>query len=267
MTGILLAGAVFLVGAVPLLSTGVPAVEMRACSAAQQVLAMVSGFLIKPSYMAIAGVLVWLLRGRREAELKALRLALACFFIGESFCYVNIFLFHHASRWCEYLHSYGMVLGIGLGSWTVLEGSGRFLRFPLGPLPGLGVASCLVMAALPLTVGLHPMEYQTRFGRFLYDCSYSAASQLYDLRVCPLLAVPLLAGALLTLGRPVSKALFCAGFGLLAFSLMRLLVSSPFRGDRVMFDFWEEATELLGLAAVALALRTFRPAVIGGSQA
>ena len=55
-----------------------------------------------------------------------------------------------------------------------------------------------------------------------------------------------------------AKVWFSAGLGFLSFSIFRLLVYAPFREELVWFEFWEEATELLGVAAVAVVLWVFR---------
>jgi len=308
---LVLAGAILLGGALPLFiywlwsgahlgiqtTAALPDV-FRASSHARQSAALFSAFGIKPVYMTLSLLAAWFLRGRREPDLMSLRRAMLAFFIGEAFCYVNIFAYHHESDLSEYLHSYGMVVALGFAAFAFLEGlerrvlslddAGRKCAL-LGLCGRCGrndgvdcgvirlfqylIPACLVLAGLPLLVEPSPVSYHTLIGRFPYHYVHSAALQLYESRICPLFAAPLLAASWLTLVRRKrqalawSRVLFSAGLGLLLFSYLRLLLFSPFRDDLVWFDLWEEATELLGVASVAIFLWIFKRGLFAGAAA
>ena len=60
----------------------------------------------------------------------------------------------------------------------------------------------------------------------------------------------------------LSKLLFAAGMGPLGFSLLRFFLFASFKNNQVWFEFWEEATELLFIAGVGIALWIFRDGLL-----
>lgn len=260
--------------------------DFRAYSPSLQAVAVLSGFVIKPAYMALSLALIWALRGRGETDLSALRASLAAFFIGECFCYANIFFYHHGALWPEVLHSAGMAAALGLGVFAAVEGlRSRVLREPcplcgpcsrctredgscrLARLAPWAALAGLVLSALPFSAPLSTSSYHTLIGRFPYDCTHSLGVQALEFRLFPALAALLLAASLLARrGGTPHRALFSAGLGLLLFSGLRLMLFSPFQDSLVWFDFWEETTELIALCALALTLWTFREGLLKGGE-
>lgn len=92
-------------------------------SPAEQALAVIAGFVIKPLYMLIAAGLIVLLWRRRAYDLILLRWGLVFFLVGEAFCSVNYILFNEQSEGVEYLHGLGMILGVSLILAAFLEGA------------------------------------------------------------------------------------------------------------------------------------------------
>ena len=264
----------------------------RASSPLRQFSAIFAAFGIKPVYMTLSLLVPWWLRGRSEPDLKATSRAMLAFFLGETFCYVNIFVYHHESGLSEYLHSYGMVVALGFAAYAFLEALDRRVLFTedqsrscnlIGLCGGCSrsaepgccfvrvfqfvIPACLILAGLPLMVEPSVVSYHTIIWRFPYNYSHALVHQLFELRICPLFAAPLFAAswlALLKRWRSLawSKVLFSMGMGFLLFGYLRLLLLAPFRDDLVWFDFWEEATELLGVAAVAILIRIFKKGLL-----
>lgn len=268
--------------------------RFREAPAFEQVVATASGFTIKPAYMVLSLVIAWLLRRRRELDLTAMRWAMFVFFAGESFCYLNYFAFRDQSHLVEYLHSYGMAAGAAFGIFATFEGLDRRLfhySAPrekcaalalCGPCVKYTDAACgfrrlfqlliplaLVLACLPLAARPHAVSYDTQIFAVRYNYSHPLVCQIYEMWVCPLLSLGLLAAAWLVLvlkrDEPVawSKLYFSAGLGLLSFGLLRFFIFAPFRDDLVWFQLWEELTELLGILAALAVLWIFRRGLLG----
>jgi len=268
--------------------TGYPC---RQASAFEQWAIVVTGFGIKPLYMLISLVLVWVLRRQRDADLAALRWGLLCFFLGEAFCATNYLAFGEQSLLAEYLHCYGMVLCFGLVTYALLEGLDlRVVRYsdpdqrcaalslcrgcikhghPVCRLQQLFVfiiLAQLVLALMPLGAELKAVSYNTRILGTPYNYVHFVPHQLYETRVCPLVALPLFAASFLALrpwrSVPWSKVLFAAGMGFFGFGMFRLVLFQAYDGDLFWFVSWEEWTELLFMAGVAVVLWLFRGALL-----
>jgi hypothetical protein len=56
---------------------------------------------------------------------------------------------------------------------------------------------------------------------------------------------------------PAAKVLLACGTGFLAFGFFRLFLFAPYLDNLVWFVFWEEATEMIYVAGVAVALWVF----------
>lgn len=254
-----------------------------------QFFAVQGGFTIKPLYMLLSLVLAWVLRRERTVDLVALRWSMLFFFGGEFFCYLNFFLFGDGSRLVEYLHSYGMVVAAGFGAYAFFEGvDRRLVRFSAPDERCAAVTLCracakhaaapcgfkrlfhflipafMILTLLPLCAEPQAVCYDTRIWGTLYNYSHPLVYQFYEIYGCPLLALPLFGISWLVLLFKKNEAVawakvWCAaGLGFLGFSIFRLLLYAPFREELVWFEFWEEATELLTIAAVAVVLWAFR---------
>ncbi len=90
------------------------------------------------------------------------------------------------------------------------------------------------------------------------------ANQLYEIRFSPVAAIALLLLALARLVLDVSrqsvwpKVFLSGGLAFLSFGLMRSVLFTFYRDNLVWFAFWEEATELALVAAIAYVLWVFR---------
>jgi len=259
---------------------------------AEQWGAVMSAFMIKPTYMLLSLVLVALLWRRRSPDLVALRWGLAFFFLGELLCAVNYFVFDEGSYLSEYLHSYGMVLTFGFITYAFCEGLDRRLvhfSHPTKRCAALGlcracfkhvdvpcglqrvfmfvIAAFVLVALMPFAAQPDPMAYNTWIYDTYYTYFHSVPHQVFEIRVCPIAAILLLTASLLVLAfckrdpMPAAKVLFAAGMGPLCFSFLRIFLFAAYRDNLFWFVFWEEATELIFVASVAAVLWTFRHAL------
>jgi hypothetical protein len=216
------------------------------------------------------------------------------FFAGEFFCYLNYGFFNDESRLVEYLHSYGMAVALAFGMFALFEGlDTRLIHYAApkekcaalalcGPCAKYTDALCglkrlfqmliplaMVLALLPLCAEPHAVWYDTDIVGTRYNYTHPLVHQMYEIWVCPLLALVLMAVAWLVLRfkREASvawaKLYFSAGLGLFGFGVMRLMLFAPFRDNLCWFNAWEEVTELLGVLAVLGVLWTFRRGLLG----
>jgi rhodanese-related sulfurtransferase len=262
---------------------------MRQSPALEQWAAAVSGLLVKPVYTIVTLLLIVLLWRQTSPDLAALRWALICFFIGENCCAANYLVCADRSALFEYLHSYGMVLCLGLTIHAILEGMDRRLiklSDPDARCAALGlcrhcikyadvpcglervflflIPAVIVVATAPFCVELVPVSYNTTiFGTF-YNYSHPVVYQVFEIRYLPSLALVLLlvSAALLRFRKRDavlwSKVFFAAGSGALGFSFLRLVLFHAFRDNLVWFGAWEELTELLFVLGVGAVLWVFQ---------
>jgi rhodanese-related sulfurtransferase len=268
----------------------------RASALYEQWAAVATGFGVKPTYMLLALALAVMLRRSRAPDLAALRWAFIFFFAGEAFCAINYGVFGDDSYLSEYLHSFGMVLCFGCTTYALFEGLDRrlihhgdaekpcaalalcrgcikYVEAPCGLKRCFFVAipAAAIMAFMPLAAVPRPGAYLTTILGTPYLYSHPIVYQFFELRICPILGLALLAVsfAVLLCGRrdPVARAkfLFAAGTGYLGFGLFRLFLFAPFADNQVWFAFWEEVTELLFIAGAAAVLWFFRHGLFAAS--
>ena len=220
-------------------------------------------------------------------------------FFGENFCAANyLFTQNHGSHLLEYLHSLGMVLSFGFAAFALIEGIDRYaLRYSdekkSCALAGFcrqchkfedvscglqsviiffGIA-CAVAALLPLSAQLYLVSYNTSIWGTAYTYKHPIVYQLAEFRYYPVLASALFITASLTLWfkqqNPLhpAKLLFGAAIGVMGFSLFRFIVFQGFRTRLVWMDFWEEITEFIYIAVVAVILWYFRRSFFGDRPA
>jgi rhodanese-related sulfurtransferase len=255
----------------------------------EQGAAALSGFFIKPIYMLLSLGLIILLWHSGSLDLAALRWGVILFLIGETVCWINFPIFHEEYPSLEYIHSFAMVLSIGFITFAAIEGMDhRVFKFSdpkgkcvfLGLCRGcakyedapcglnrvfeMGILALIILSVMPLNANPLAISYDTQiFGLFL-NYTHPVVNQLYEIRFAPLAAILLFSASFITLqfGRRdyllLSKILFAAGVGHLAFALMRLALLAFYRDDLVWFAFWEEATELILIAGIGYVLWVFR---------
>ncbi|MHC4118118.1 MAG: rhodanese-like domain-containing protein [Planctomycetota bacterium] len=255
----------------------------------EQVAAVASGFVIKPAYTILAGILAVLLWRRKAADLIALRWSMIFFFIGENFCATNYLVFTDKSHLLEYLHGYGMLLSFGFATYAILEGIDSRILMLSDPskkctalrlckkcikyedVPcGLKrtffmiIPASIMLAFMPLCADWHSNSYNTMiFGTF-YNYTHRWIHQLFELVYCPIVSMLLLTMSLLALSLKkhyalfLAKIFFAAGIGPLGFGMFRGILAGLYSRNMVWFSFWEEGTELLFIVAVCFVLWIFR---------
>ena len=270
-------------------SGDVAGLPSRNMSRFEQYIAVITGMTMKSIYMlASLGLIVFLWR-KKSPDLAALRWGLLFFLLGESFCAVNYAFYSDDSYLLEYLHSFGMLLSFGFGTYAFFEALDlRLVKYsdPDKRCAALGlcrrcikhenvpcglrrvflllIPAHIALAFIPLAAQPQMASYNVRiFGTF-YNYSHHGLYQAFEIRYCPAVAIALFAASFLVLllkkrdPVPLSKLLFAAGMGPFAFSLLRLALFSAYRGNLVWFIAWEEITEFMYIAGVAFVLWTFR---------
>jgi len=263
----------------------------------EQWLAFSTAVAIKPVYLLLSLVLIiWLWR-RKASDLVALRRGLIAFWLGENACSVNFLIYHGNGELWEYLHNFGMTVAFSFITYAVLEGvDQRLIKYSAAKdrCAALGlcracikyadvpcgfrrvftllIPATLVLALMPLCAGLREVAYDTNIVGSIQHFAQTRPRQLFEIRYCPLLAILLLTASWLVLRfkrtEPVAlaKVLFAAAMGPLSFGLMRLFLFAAYREDLAWFIFWEEATELLFVVAVAFVLLIFRQSLFAAES-
>jgi rhodanese-related sulfurtransferase len=255
----------------------------------KQWIAILYGFVIKPGYMLLSLVLIIILWRVRSTDLKALKWGLAFFLVGEAFCSVNYYVFQDSSYLSEYLHSFGMVVSFGFITFALLESlDRRIIKFSdmEQKCAALGLCSAcfkytevpcglkrlflfftlagIVLAFIPLTGVPHWVSYNTHILGTPYNYSNPVIHQLFEFRLCPIIAILLFFTALFILlfkkEDPITlaKVFFSGGIGYMSFGVLRFFLHASYRDDLLWSAFWEEATEFVFVAAVGITLWIFR---------
>lgn len=262
---------------------------LRPMSPLKQWIVILTAFAVKPVYLLVTLGMIVVLWKRTAADLAALRWGMIWFWLGEMACAANWLAYAGGSTLLEYLHDFGMVAGFAFVSWAGMEGmDGRLIHFSAAKERCAALPLCkrctkyaqepcgfrrLFLFSIPATAVLALMPLMSDFRLTTYNSdvlgslvcySHSMTSQLFELRLCPALALVLFATAwmvlLLKRGDPIpmSKAFFAAGLGLLGFGAIRMSLVATFSEDLMWFETWEEWTELLFVLGVAVVLWTFR---------
>jgi rhodanese-related sulfurtransferase len=256
----------------------------------EKILAYCAGVLIKPSYMLLSLALVRWLRHSQWRELRRLRFGLSVFLLGETACLFNFYLSEDKSpfQWLEALHGIGMAVGSTYVFWglygifdvrlTAMNDPQRgcaFSRF-CGTCTRQQEALCVPqrrlrhllllmvpLAALPWSVSLVVRDASMDLFGTAVEYRWPILNQFMELRLFPLLAACALLAAWLLLHQPRKlldhgHRMLCLGLGLLTFASMRGLLDASFTRKPYFADFWEEATELFGVAVIATGMWVFR---------
>jgi hypothetical protein len=255
----------------------------------QQWTVIIYAFGLKPAYMLLSLALIIILWRSRPFDLRMLKWGLVFFFTGEACCTLNSIFFGGWSYLFEYLHSFGMVLSFGFVTYAVLEGLDRrvikysdmdkkcaaiglcracfkYAETPCGlkRLFLFFTLACIVLSFIPLTGTTHWVSYNTHILGTPYNFSHPVINQLFEVRICPLIAMALfLTAALMLLFKkedPVTpaKVLFSGATGYLSFGILRFFLLASYRNNLVWRAFWEEATELVFVAGLGITLWLFR---------
>jgi rhodanese-related sulfurtransferase len=254
-------------------------VPRRILSFFEQSVISVTAFGVKPLYELLALIVAILLWRAGESDLAALRRSMIAFFLGENACSVNFFFFDGLSRLWEFLHSFGMIVAFGFFAYACMEAfDSRVVRFsapdqrcsllvscghcykyqdvrcPLRRTFLLVTLSAAALAFMPLTA-IPSLRY-VRGDVFGTDVLFGHpfVAQLFEARLCPLLALPFFLAAWSVLWRMreqgfgLSKVLLAMGLGPLSFGLIRFIIYWGYEANPLWADAWEELTELLFVA-------------------
>jgi rhodanese-related sulfurtransferase len=262
----------------------------------EKILAIISGFVIKPTYTILSLVLIIILWEKREPDLSALRWSMIFFFIGENFCAINYTFFKDTSYFIEYLHSFGMLLSFTFAAYAVFEGMDRrilMLSEPDKKCAAIGlcikcikyenvpcglrrtflliIPASIILALMPLMSEWYCNSYNTMiFGTF-YNYTHRIIYQQFEKLCCPVFAIIFLSIAFLILvfkkdnSLLLPKIFFAAGIGTLGFGTFRTISTSMYNNNLVWFNFWEEATELLFIVGVCFVLWLFHNSLLKSS--
>jgi rhodanese-related sulfurtransferase len=261
----------------------------RPSSLIEQWAVSATAFAVKPLYMFGSFVLIVLLWRRDAPDLRALRLAMIGFLLGEGFCAGNYLIFNEGSYLFEYLHQAGMALAFGATAYALmlavdervvhygpeskrcalLPQCGQCVKLAAVPcavrrLYLIAAAALLVCVFIPLTAGFHHESYNTEILGTPYTYIHPVVFQIYEIRYAPIMALVFFLGALLAWPLrksdplPAAQPLLAAGLGLFGFSLFRLVLFQLYRDDLAWFLVWEELTELIYVLGAAAVLWIFR---------
>lgn len=261
----------------------------RKLSLFKQWLLIFYSFGIKPLYMLLSLLIIIILWRVRSLDLKTLKWGLIFFLTGEAACYVDSLIYHGWSYLFEYIHIFGMVIAFGFVTFAILEGVDRrivkysdpeqkcaaidlcrtcfkYTDAPCG-LKRLFLfitLACMAVAFIPITGVPHWIAYKTHILGTPINHSHPVIIQLFEIRFCPYFALALFFITFLILlfkkEDPVSpaKVFFSGGTGYLSFGILRFFLSATYRDNPIWKAFWEEATELIFVAAVGITLWLFR---------
>jgi rhodanese-related sulfurtransferase len=275
-------------GPAPLVADDGP--PLRILSRAEQLVACASGCLLKPLYLVLTFLLVRLLRGAPGTPLRLVRAGLVAFFAGEVLCAVNFFWHRPGLLFpIELLHGLGMVAMSALVPWGLWRlADERVLRLD-DPASGCAVqrlcgrcwkrdpvrcglhdlmipvaVGLAVVALMPLTAPLRPTMFRADVLGSPADYGEPIVNLLVELRLYPALAAALSLATipLVVRARPGSlrraEPLFFAALGLATYPALRHLLANAWRDSLPWADLWEELTELLTVATLAVFLLRFR---------
>jgi hypothetical protein len=253
----------------------------------EQLVTTVTAFFVKPFYMSLALVTgIWLWR-KRETDLSRLRWGFLVFFAGEAACAIR-WSVPFGSDVLEMGHGLGMVAVGALLPWGLFElFDQRVLAFSnpertcafqrlcqrcwkreavrcgLHRIMRVAVPFLAMVALVPLSEPIQPvvLRYQV-FGTWVIDETTPliavAQGRLYPLMALWMFAVTWLDLRKGSAGIERAKLPFFAGFGFLAYALLRFLLHHAF-GEAVFWaNAWEELTELATIVLLVFALWAFR---------
>lgn len=262
----------------------------------EQWASVLSSFVVKPLYMLLAVVIIIWLRRASTHDLRAFKLGIIAFLLGEGACALN-YVFMGRSLFLEYLHMIGMLACFSFASWAITEAidirllhitqkekacaaaelCGRCIKYAdvtcgFRRLFLMLIPALMVVAAMPLFVGTKLVSYNAEFLGTPFHCIHPIVYQVFEIRICPIYGLIFLAASFAALlfggwsAISKSKLLFAAGFGAIGFCFLRLLLFRFFTDDLVWMAFWEEMTELLFIAGGMCVLWVFRKRLLNSEN-
>ncbi|MFC1853370.1 rhodanese-like domain-containing protein [candidate division CSSED10-310 bacterium] len=273
--------------------TGAPATEMLEPPQIplgwwEQIVVILSGFVIKPAYMILSLLIILILWGQRSRDLVLIRWAMIAFLLGETFCAATYLFAAGDCDPMELMHGLGMV-GLSAflpwGIFVLLDA--RILRFTehnsrctlqrlcqycwkyddvscgLQRLFLFAAPALALIALIPLTAPLEATNVMLDIFGTKTHFRFSFPVLMCEIRLYPVTAAALMLLTLLPLSRglkSIEKAQipFFLGLGFMLYSLFRFFLLTGFRDLPHWVNFWEEFTELLTIIGLLLLLYVFR---------
>ncbi|HLP58256.1 MAG TPA: hypothetical protein VK186_05470 [Candidatus Deferrimicrobium sp.] len=269
--------------------TNLPLTRLEVSQTAQ-LLTLISGFVIKPVYMILSLVLIFIIRKNKTRPVSLIRWSLISFFVGESFCALNYLIAGSENEILELLHGAGMVGFSIFLPWGIfvlideyvlhlsVESTPCALAKLCGSCWKYGSSPCklkqlfwfaapalAVISLIPLFMPLKPFHYILTIYSSSSHFDYPSLVLWIELRLYPVLGTVLMLSSLFFLGannRNLKKSQlpFFVGIGFMSFSLVRFVLVYAFYGSPHWFSFWEELTELMVIAGLCLFFFLFRRA-------
>lgn len=253
-----------------------------------QWLVLLSGLVIKPTYMVLSLAMIILLWRQKARSLILIRWGLVAFLLGEAFCAANYLAAGGENEVLEILHGLGMV-GLGIFvPWGLFVMADRYiLRFSedkancgLLRLCGqcwkhtnvtcglkqlflfLSLALALI-ALMPLFAPLKPYHLTMMVFNVETHFKFSIMALQWELRLYPIIASLLMISSLALLwgGRKSiqrAQVPFFVGLGFMLFSLFRFFLMTGYDNLPHWANFWEETTELIMMVGLGIFLLIFR---------
>jgi hypothetical protein len=252
----------------------------------EQILLVLTAYGIKPLYMLLAARCLVRHRNAAASEVRVAWRGLAVFLLGETACAANYLLLDGRYGLVQAVHDAGMIATFALLARAMTHGADlRVIAYsdparacvmkrlcrrciktePVRCMLRTGqvwlTAVAAVAAALPLTIPLRPVRYETTVLGRPVTLEHGWWEQWVQARAAPLAAVMLFSLAAAA-ARPGTRRghrsalpLLCLAAGPAGFALLRTVVAFPFLSAIVWMGFWEEASELAMVLVVSRWMR------------
>lgn len=264
-----------------------------------QGLAVTNAFVVKPIYMLLSFALLLRLRRETRPPIPMLWWGLLFFLLGEGACALNYCVFGLSSVFWEMAHDGGMLIAFALIGYAAMDFvDSHVLRVSVpakacallpfckacpkqGTLPEcnlrflyrLAVAAWMLVAVYPLSKPLLDRPVLFRIFDGTYLSHHLPIYQVFESRFCPIMGLCcLLVTMALLLRRTdrafhLSRATFAAGIAFVAFGFVRTGIFHGNLDNLILFDFWEEWTELAFVLALIALLWRFPRQILGEKPA
>ncbi len=269
--------------------------SFQATNKFDQFIAFLSAFIVKPLYMILSLLLIWILRKSQHIDLVVLRWGIIFFFIGEFLCMMNYTFFNDESYLSEYLHCVGMAMCFSFSIYALIEGiDQRIIKLNNPDSKCSFVKLCgscikyndvkckmksfyqlllfifILICFIPLTTDYNLHGYTTKIYGEEYFYAQLKIYQIFENVFCPINAILLFILSLISLKFiktqiiPFqSQIFFAGGAGLILFGLFRLIILQIFHSNLVWYGFWEEFTEFLFISFILFVLYIYKKTLFG----
>jgi hypothetical protein len=216
-------------------------------------------------YMFLCVAILLTTWGRGALSGRSLFWGISALLTGELICGVTFFAFRRELIVSEHIHSYGMMLEYSFIAFALFDLLHKRFIPDLNrvrPLYAFAAGMGVFASFLPSNISTIPTGYQADLYGFPYTYARFEFNLWVESHFLPLASLTFFTFALfsaLTSNQTLLPRVFLsAGFGLLAFSIVRLSLGALFAERLVWFEFWEEAIQLLVISTVAFLLWQFK---------